>query len=108
MVKGGRGHREVGFGSTELKVDVKEGLERYIELLLEKPLKVRAVVLIGSRARGDWKVHSDTDIIVVAEGLPRNHKELLTTLNQREAWPLFLEPRAYTPEGLLEAIWAST
>ncbi|HID16906.1 TPA: hypothetical protein EYP26_01280 [Candidatus Bathyarchaeota archaeon] len=45
----------MGFGSTELKIDVKSGLEKYVKLLLGSSLKVRAIVLMGSRARGTGK-----------------------------------------------------
>lgn len=34
-----------------------------------------AVVLFGSRARGDAHEHSDWDLLVIAEGLPENHFE---------------------------------
>lgn len=96
----------MGFGLTELKIDVKSGLKRYVKLLLSSSLKVKAIVLIGSRARGDWKAYSDTDILVVAENFPQNYGELLMTLNPPEAWRLSLEPRAYSPEEFLDAIWA--
>jgi len=106
MVKG-RGHRErVGFGSTELKIDVKIGLEKYVKLLRDSTLRVRAIILMGSRARGDWKAHSDTDILVVAENFPQSHSELLVALYPPEVWGLSLEPRAYTPEDFLDALWA--
>jgi hypothetical protein len=106
MVKGGGRRKAVGFGSTELKIDVKVGLEKYIKLLLGSSLKVRVVVLMGSRARGDWKTYSDTDVLVIAENFPENHSELLMVLNPPEVWGLSLEPRAYTSKGFLDAIWA--
>lgn len=108
MVKGKGPHRSMDFGSTELKVNVKTELEKYVKLLTESPLKlgVRTIVLMGSRARGDWKTHSDTDVLVIAENLPRNHGRLLAALNPPEVWGLSLEPRAYTPDDFLDAIWA--
>lgn len=105
MVKGREGRKAVGFGSTELKTDVKSGLEKYLKLLLDSSMMVRTIVLMGSRARGEWKPHSDTDIVVVARNFPENHTELLVALNPAEAWGLCLEPRAYTPEDFLDAIW---
>jgi len=96
----------VDFGSTELKIDVKSGLEKYVKLLLVSSLKVRAIVLVGSRARGDWKAHSDTDVLVIGENFPQNHSELLTVLNPPEVWGLSIEARAYTSKGFLDAIWA--
>lgn len=106
MVKGGGRRKAVGFGSTELKVDAKSGLEKYVKMLLDSSLKVRAIVLMGSRARGDWGAHSDTDVLVVAENFPQNHSDLLVALDPPEVWGLSLEPRAYTPKDFLDAIWA--
>jgi len=106
MVKGGGSRKAVDFGSTELKINVKSGLEKYVKLLLDSSLKVRVIILMGSRARGDWKAHSDTDVLVVAENFPQNHSNLLVALNPPEVWGLSLEPRAYTPEDFLDAIWA--
>lgn len=106
MVKGGGRRKEVDFGSTELKMNVKSGLEKYVKLLLDSSLKVRTIVIMGSRARGDWKPHSDTDILVIAENFPQDHSGLLVALNPPEVWGLSLEPRAYTPKDFLDAIWA--
>ncbi len=102
MVKGGKIAEALDFGVTELRVDVKGGLSRYVKLLMDGPWRVRAIILMGSRARGDWKPHSDTDILVIAESLPEDHSELLATLNPPEAWGLLLEPRAYTHRGFIE------
>ncbi len=52
MVKGRGCRKAVDFGLTELKIDVKSGLEKYVKLLLDSPLKVKAIVLMGSRAGG--------------------------------------------------------
>ncbi|MEM2927238.1 MAG: nucleotidyltransferase domain-containing protein [Candidatus Bathyarchaeia archaeon] len=106
MVKSGGRRKEVDFGSTELKMNVKSGLEKYVKLLLDSSLKVRTIVIMGSRARGDWKPHSDTDILVIAENFPQDHSGLLVALNPPEVWGLSLEPRAYTPKDFLDAIWA--
>ncbi|MEM3693860.1 MAG: nucleotidyltransferase domain-containing protein [Candidatus Bathyarchaeia archaeon] len=94
------------FGSTELKMNAKSGLEKYVKLLLDSSLKVRTIVIMGSRARGDWKPHSDTDILVIAENFPQDHSGLLVALNPPEVWGLSLEPRAYTPKDFLDALWA--
>jgi len=94
------------FGVSELKINVKNGLAKYVKILVDSSLKAKAIILMGSRARGDWKTHSDTDIVVIAENLPKDHGELLVALNPPEVWGISIEPRAYTPEDFMEAIWA--
>jgi len=43
-------------------------------------LKPRLVVLFGSRARGDYLEDSDFDVLVVADGLPRDPREAFELL----------------------------
>jgi predicted nucleotidyltransferase len=74
-----------------------EHLANYTERL-SKLTKVRAVVVIGSRAHGTWKPSSDIDaIIVVDEAIP--YAELPP--------PGAVDPRIYTAKELLEAIEAA-
>jgi predicted nucleotidyltransferase len=74
-----------------------EYLANYIEQL-SKLTNVRAVVAIGSRARGDWKLSSDIDAIIIVD------KAVLYT----ELPPLgIVDPRIYTVEELIEAIKAA-
>lgn len=63
---------------------------------LDPLLGVRAVVVFGSVARGDFNVWSDVDVLVVAEHLPEEWSERLALL-----WadrPARLSPIAWTPE----------
>ena len=71
-----------------------EYLANYIEQL-SKLTNVRAVVVIGSRARGDWKLSSDIDAIIIVD------KDISYT----ELPSLgMVDPRIYTVEELIEAI----
>jgi predicted nucleotidyltransferase len=71
-----------------------EYLVNYIEQL-SKLTNVKAVVVIGSRARGDWKLSSDIDTIIVVD----------KALSYTELPSLgMVDPRIYTVEELIEAI----
>jgi predicted nucleotidyltransferase len=74
-----------------------EYLVNYIEQL-SRLTNVRAVVVIGSRARGDWKLSSDIDAIIVVD----------KAISYTELLPLgIVDPRIYTVEELIEAIKAA-
>jgi hypothetical protein len=71
-----------------------EYLANYIEQL-SKLTNVRAVVVIGSRARGDWKLSSDIDAIIIVD----------KAISYTELPSLgIVDPRIYTVEELIEAI----
>jgi predicted nucleotidyltransferase len=71
-----------------------EYLANYIEQL-SRLTNVRAVVVIGSRARGNWKLSSDIDTIIVVDKAA-SYTEL-PSLG-------IVDPRIYTVEELIEAI----
>jgi predicted nucleotidyltransferase len=74
-----------------------EYLVNYIEQL-SRLTNVRAVVVIGSRARGDWKLSSDIDAIIIVD----------KAISYTELPPLgIVDPRIYTVEELIEAIKAA-
>jgi len=56
---------------------------------------VRAVVVFGSVARGDWHADSDIDVLVVADGFSATPQTRLAALDPR---PPRVEPVAWTPE----------
>lgn len=62
---------------------------------LDPELGVRAVVVFGSVARGDFTTHSDVDVLVVADRLPEDYRSRLDVLG----WPppVPVEPVAWTP-----------
>lgn len=63
---------------------------------LDPRLGVRAVVVFGSVARGDFNVYSDIDVLVVAEHLPGDYRQRLDALG----WPPppRVEPVAWSPQ----------
>jgi len=74
-----------------------EYLANYIEQL-SKITNVRAVVVIGSRASGTWKLSSDIDTIVVID----------KAVSYTELPPLgVVDPRIYTVKELFDAINAA-
>jgi predicted nucleotidyltransferase len=74
-----------------------EYLVNYIEQL-SRLTNVRAVVVIGSRAKGDWKLSSDIDAIIVVD----------KAISYTELPPLgIVDPRIYTVEELIDAIKAA-
>ena len=64
---------------------------------LDPALGVKAVVVFGSVARGDFNVWSDVDVLVVAERLPESPLDRLDALGLR---PPAVQPVAWTPEEL--------
>jgi predicted nucleotidyltransferase len=76
------------------------GLARDWAAALPERLQVRAAVVFGSVARGDFNKWSDIDVLVVAEGLPAGAQERLELL--MEGSPPGLEPIGWTPAELAE------
>ena len=102
----GRGRR---FGTTEFGADVEEELHHLLKGLLSCPHRLRSLVVFGSRARGDWKPWSDTDVVIIVEaksiakwaplhglGLPRDAVEVA----ERSC----VEARVFTPERFRELL----
>lgn len=58
-------------------------------------VEVRAAAVFGSVARGDFNASSDVDLLVVADGLPRNYWQRLAAL---EAITPGVEPVVWTPD----------
>lgn len=56
---------------------------------------LRAAVVIGSVARGDFNRWSDVDLLVIAEGLPERSLDRLAALEPR---PGGIQPIPWTPE----------
>ena len=61
---------------------------------LPDQLAVRAVVVFGSVARGDFNLWSDVDVLVVADRLPET---FLKRLDALAPWPARVQPVAWTP-----------
>jgi predicted nucleotidyltransferase len=58
---------------------------------------VKAIILTGSLAKGNYAGSSDADILVIAEGLPHRVLERYQ-LFAVTSLPLDVEPRAYSIE----------
>lgn len=71
------------------------GLARRFVESLPAALGVRAAVVVGSVARGDFNVWSDVDVLVVADRLPAAAPARIEALGAR---PGRVEPMAWTPE----------
>jgi Nucleotidyltransferase domain. len=93
----------MGYTKKILRIDIGkiwngklaiEYLADYIEQL-SKLKNVRAVVVIGSRAKGNWKLSSDIDAIIVVD----------KAVSYTELPSLgMVDPRIYTVEELFDAI----
>jgi predicted nucleotidyltransferase len=96
----------MGYAREILRIDIGkiwdgrpaiEYLANYIEQL-SKITNIRAVVVIGSRASGTWKLSSDIDTIVVVD----------KAASYTELPPLgVVDPRIYTVKELFDAINAA-
>ena len=106
MGKGRKTFEARDFGISEFGLDVAETLKKYVSILLKSSLRVRSVVLLGSRAKGNWKPWSDTDVVVIAESFPEGYGKRLVAINPEETWGIGLEPRAYLPDDFIDAITA--
>jgi len=60
--------------------------------------RVEAIVLFGSRARGDWTPWSDYDILIVAQFNERYLDRIARILELLSDIPLEIEPHPYTLE----------
>jgi hypothetical protein len=68
------------------------GARRFV-LATAGRVKMRAAVVIGSVARGDFNRWSDVDVLVIAEELPARALDRLTLLEPR---PAGIQPIAWT------------
>ncbi len=87
------------------KVNIGEipGLGPAIDLLVDflgevsKNTEVKAAVVIGSRARGNWRKTSDIDLVIVSE---TSIAELLPSIKGFGV----IDPKPYTEQELIEGI----
>ena len=84
----------VKYTNERMKRDLKKFLR-----LTKKNYNIKKAILFGSRARGDYFLDSDVDIILVSENF-KNFKFTDRIANISEFWnsPVDLEPLCYTPE----------
>lgn len=71
---------------------------------LKSNLKVYAVVLVGSRARGDYKPWSDYDIVIIAEFKEKYLDRMKRILDLLGDIKLNIEPHPYTLSEAFEML----
>ena len=88
-----------------LKISFDEVLRRLREYAKSKAEahKVKAIVLTGSLAKGNYTGNSDADILVIAENLPSRVLERYALFSEPKM-SIDLEPRAYTPKEFIYMI----
>lgn len=62
---------------------------------LQSRLSLRAAVVFGSVARGDFNRWSDIDLLVLAADLPDGHRQRVDALG---TWPAGVQPIVWTPQ----------
>ena len=86
-------------GIDEFGRDVAEGMQRYVEILKRRGLKLNTVLVLGSRAKGRSKPSSDIDVTIIAENLPvvKKYPKPLNRIIGLKRWfllsdiPLFMD-----------------
>jgi len=72
--------------------------------LLTRELNVKAVILFGSRARGDWMPWSDYDLLIIADFKERYLNRISKVLDILKNIHLPVEPHPYTISEALEML----
>ena len=72
--------------------------------LLSRELNVKAVILFGSRARGDWMPWSDYDLLIIADFKERYLDRISKVLDILKNIHLPVEPHPYTISEALEML----
>ncbi|QOJ79247.1 nucleotidyltransferase domain-containing protein [Infirmifilum lucidum] len=80
-----------------------ESLEGLVKLLVES-LPVKAIILFGSRARGDWIPGSDYDLLIIADFKENYLARLRRVLEILKDVKLPVEPHPYTLEEALNML----
>ncbi|OYT48228.1 MAG: hypothetical protein B6U85_03160 [Desulfurococcales archaeon ex4484_42] len=72
--------------------------------LLTRELNVKAVILFGSRARGDWMPWSDYDLLIIADFKEKYLDRISKVLDILKNIHLPIEPHPYTISEALEML----
>jgi len=88
-----------GSGSSPVSEELQEVVER-----LKQVLRVRAVILFGSRARGDWGPWSDYDLLIVADFDEPYLERIKRVLDILADVKLPIEPHPYTLEEAMNML----
>ncbi len=84
-------------------IDEEELLQKAVEKIV-KSLEAKAVILFGSRARGDWKPWSDYDLLIIASFRERYLDRIARVLEIFKDIPLHIEPHPYTLKEAMEML----
>lgn len=79
--------------------EVMKKLKEYSEKALAKGVK--AVILIGSLAKGDYTAFSDADILIIFDETPKNPIDRIKEFID-PSLPIEVEPRVYTTNEVLK------
>ncbi|MBS7658440.1 nucleotidyltransferase domain-containing protein [Candidatus Bathyarchaeota archaeon] len=79
--------------------EVMKKLKEYSEKALAKGVK--AVILIGSLAKGDYTAFSDADILIIFDEAPKNPVDRIKEFID-PSLPIEVEPRVYTTSEVLK------
>jgi len=79
--------------------DILKKLKEYAEKWVEKGAK--AVILIGSLARGDYTAFSDADIVIISDKVPPRPIDRIKDYIDPKL-PIDLEPRIYTTKEVIK------
>lgn len=79
--------------------EVLKALAKYAEWAVGRG--ARAVVLVGSLARGDYTAFSDADVVIIVDAAPPNRLERIVEFIDPSV-PIDVEPRVYTMAEFLK------
>jgi predicted nucleotidyltransferase len=65
-------NKKLWLGVDEFGRSIAEEMQRYVQILMKRGIKLHTVLVLGSRAKGGWKPSSDVDVTIIASNLPRN------------------------------------
>lgn len=110
-------NNNLALGTDEFGRDVSEGMQRYVDLLRSRGLKLNTVLVLGSRAKGRSKPSSDIDVTVIAENIPvvKKYPIPLNRIVGLKRWfllsdiPLFMDlevSQCYTKEEFMKTLKA--
>lgn len=71
---------------------------------LVRRFRVKAVILFGSRARGDWLPWSDYDLLIIGEFRGKYLDRVREVLEALKDIPASIEPHPYTLDEALEML----
>jgi len=64
-------------GTDSYGRSVAQGIFHYYRLLKKRGLDIRALIILGSRAKGRWNPGSDVDVLVIANNMPTGIRKKL-------------------------------